>query len=189
MNQTYSIEQSSIELPKSAASPQAPPPPLLHLDSRLVTTDRLKCHQEQNLFKKRHELKSKLKTMRKRAESLLKNHSWRKYFATVDDGDEEEEEESFEFNSVCSEQEQASSLFTDSSFVSTCDIPPHQLSKLNYYSENNNNKEFSYSFSPSVAPFSTSEMLRAMSNSSMGEEVGPAAVMALTQSKHHFYVF
>ena len=214
MNQTYLIEseERSIEIKKSLSNS------IYHennkFKSNLILMDRNKYSHEQQLFKKKHEIKLKLNKMKKRTQLLLKNHNWRKYF--TEDGEEQHgiklansklmtqslSETMFndvledDFNSMISEEndvnEESSSVFTESSFVSTYEIQKlshhtqlnDQQSKLNLFNYFNENKCGNHSQSMSSAaaalpqlscsafsgsiPFSTSEMFQVMSNCSIG---------------------
>ena len=51
------------------------------INSNLIVLDRHRNQEEQQLFKKKMELKLKLNKMRKRTKLMLKNHNWRKYFS------------------------------------------------------------------------------------------------------------
>ncbi len=215
MNKTYLVDdmaQSPIERKKSLNANNS----LLFASKRNKSP--LATAQEQQMSKKKQEIKVKLNQMKKRTKLLLKNHNWRKYFA-----DEQQEEQNLTgfnkqmtkslsetmfktannedlLNSILSENYEEeeegddeyddSSIFTDSSFVSTYKLTNRpgasgvQHSKLNLFNCHENNQsvagttvtclpQLSYSgFSNSSAPFTTSEMFQVMSNCSMGGGVG-----------------
>ena len=192
------------------------------LKSNLILMDRNKYQQEQQLFKKKHEIKLKLTKMKQRTKLLLKNHNWRKYFAEeeVEDGVEKNSklttqslsetmfnEASFTFdddlNSFESQNEtsSSSSIYTESSFVSTYEIQKfnqqlnnNQQSKLNLFNYFNENKSSSMSssaaaqlpqlscstFTNTSMPFSTSEMFQVVSTCSMANGASKTSLVSST---------
>ena len=153
MNQTYLVDEKSIEIKKSFVNSIYHETNISKLKSNLILMDRNKYQQEQQLFKKKHEIKLKLTKMKQRTKLLLKNHNWRKYFAEeeVEDGVEKNSklttqslsetmfnEASFTFdddlNSFESQNEtsSSSSIYTESSFVST-----YEIQKFNQQLNNN----------------------------------------------------
>ncbi len=85
MNKTYlcdDMAQSPIERKKSLNANNS----LLFASKRNKSP--LAATQEQQMSKKKQEIKVKLNQMKKRTKLLLKNHNWRKYFA-----DEQQEEQ------------------------------------------------------------------------------------------------
>jgi hypothetical protein len=205
MNKTYLVEdtaQSPIERKKS-----------LNANNSLLFVNKPNKSphaQEQQMSKRKQEIKVKLNQMKKRTKLLLKNHNWRKYFADEQLQDEEQNKmtkslsetmfkmtNNEDLNSILSENYEEeeegddddeydeSSIFTDSSFVSTYKLNNQapssvQHSKLNLFNYHENNQsvagttvtclpQLSYSgFSNSSAPFTTSEMFQVMSNCSIG---------------------
>jgi len=220
MNKTYLVDdmaQSPIERKKSLNANNS----LLFASKRNKSP--LATAQEQQMSKKKQEIKVKLNQMKKRTKLLLKNHNWRKYFA--DEQLQEEEQNKMtkslsetmfkmtnneDLNSILSENYEEeeeegdddeyddSSIFTDSSFVSTYKLTNRpgasgvQHSKLNLFNYHENNQsvagttvtclpQLSYSgFSNSSAPFTTSEMFQVMSNCSMGGGVGGGGQISKT---------
>jgi hypothetical protein len=228
MNQTYLVNEKSIEIKKSLVNS-------IYLEkinknkfkSNLILMDRNKYQQEQQLFKKKHEIKLKLTKMKKRTKLLLKNHNWRKYFAeeeVVEDVEKNSKlmtqslnetmfnEASFTFNEdlnsfnqsqneISLSSSSSSSIYTESSFVSTYEIQKFsqqlnndQQSKLNLFNYFNENKSSSMS-SPAAAqlpqlscstftntsmPFSTSEMFQVMSTCSMGNGASKTSLVSST---------
>lgn len=142
MNQT----QETIELKRSSASS------LFNMNN--IILDRKKYQQEQELFKRKLELKIKLNKMKKRTKCLLEKHNWRKFFneedQLVEDSLIASNESSFNLTNNFlfnfDEAEEQSSIYTESSFISTIDFikqthqqqPSEQTSKLNLLSESIN---------------------------------------------------